>query len=308
MRGFGLCGAAGIALLIGLGAPAAQALPVTFAYSGAEVTWTVPTTGLYDIVAFGAQGGGFNSVLPGGLGAEIGGDVALTAGTTLTILVGGKGGTGAEPGGGGGSFVVDGVTPIIIAGGGGGGSFRNTPVGVGLTGTGGGSTNGTGTPNGGVGGQNGGGGAAGLGTDGGGGGGFSGDGTANFSTTHGGKSFLNGGAGGVDSNPNFGPGGFGGGGTGGAGFVSGGGGGYSGGGAGRGGGGGGSYIDLAPGGIYGDAYLATNAVLVAGENAGDGSVTITFLSATAAAVPEPASLAALASGLAALALLRRRQG
>ena len=67
----------------------------------------------------------------------------------------------------------------------------------------------------------------------------------------------------------------------GAGGFGSGGGGYSGGGAGRAGGGGGSYIDLAPGGLYGDAYLATNAVLVAGENAGDGTVTITFLSATA---------------------------
>jgi hypothetical protein len=45
--------------------------------------------------------------MPGGLGAEAGGDVFLTAGTTLTFLVGGK---PPEGGGGGGSFVFGATT------------------------------------------------------------------------------------------------------------------------------------------------------------------------------------------------------
>jgi hypothetical protein len=83
------------------------------------VSFIAPTTGIYDITAFGAEGGGVD----GGLGAEIGGDVTLTMGTTLTILVGGAGGAGsAGGGGGGGSFVVASVSaPLVIAGGGGGG-------------------------------------------------------------------------------------------------------------------------------------------------------------------------------------------
>src|SRR5271165_4922085 len=78
-----------------------------FYYTGAEQTQTflAPTTGVYDITAYGAEGGG----IYGGLGAEIGGAVTLSAGTTLTILVGGG---GADGGG-------------ILGGGGGGGSVGN---------------------------------------------------------------------------------------------------------------------------------------------------------------------------------------
>ena len=73
----------------------------------------MPTTGSYQILAFGAQGGN----AAGGLGAEIGGDFTLTAGESLQIAVGGIGG-----GGGGGSFVISpGNAPLVIAGGGGGG-------------------------------------------------------------------------------------------------------------------------------------------------------------------------------------------
>ena len=83
----------------------------TFNETGGIVTYTVPTTGIYDIVAYGAQGGGG----AGGLGAEIGGDVSLTAGEVLTIAVGGQGGTyNRGYSGGGGSFVVGlGSTPQI---------------------------------------------------------------------------------------------------------------------------------------------------------------------------------------------------
>ena len=97
---------------------AAQAAPFDFTYTGSSIIWTVPVTGTYQIVAFGAQGASivFNSITsPGGLGAEIGGDLGLTAGEVLQIAVGGAGS------GGGGSFVVaPSNMPLVIAGGGGG--------------------------------------------------------------------------------------------------------------------------------------------------------------------------------------------
>src|SRR4051794_38310898 len=88
-----------------------QAAPVVFDYTGSLVTFTVPTSGLYQILAFGAQGG--DLFFPGGLGAEIGGDFSLIAGEILLVAVGGRGNNGA---GGGGSFVVGpGNVPLIIA-------------------------------------------------------------------------------------------------------------------------------------------------------------------------------------------------
>src|SRR5258708_6462364 len=126
----------GGATLLALAAsePAARATLFDFSYSGSLVTFTVPTTDTYQVLAFGAQGGSgtFCGVTcfigAGGRGAEIGGDFSLTAGEILQIAVGGAGmsagtffGRGGG-GGGGGSFVVGpGNTPLIIAGGGGGG-------------------------------------------------------------------------------------------------------------------------------------------------------------------------------------------
>ena len=52
----------------------ALAAPVTFSYTGALQTFTVGTTGTYQIIAYGAQGGGSN-VSSGGLGAEAAGQV-----------------------------------------------------------------------------------------------------------------------------------------------------------------------------------------------------------------------------------------
>ncbi|HEY1454345.1 MAG TPA: hypothetical protein VGF57_12865, partial [Roseiarcus sp.] len=49
-----LAGVSALAILLGAG----QARPEIFDFTGAEVTWTVPVTGLYDITAFGAHGGG----------------------------------------------------------------------------------------------------------------------------------------------------------------------------------------------------------------------------------------------------------
>ena len=64
--------------------------PVTFNYDGKIDTYTAPTAGLYDIVAFSA-GGGNGSDSNGGMGAEVGGDFTLTAGENLSIVVGGAG-------------------------------------------------------------------------------------------------------------------------------------------------------------------------------------------------------------------------
>jgi hypothetical protein len=121
----------GGATLLALAAsePAARATLFDFTYSGSLVTFTVPTTDTYQILAVGAQGGssgpfvGGGEIGVGGRGAEIGGDFSLTAGEILQIAVGGSGGGAVGGGGGGGgSFVVGpGNTPLIIGGGGGDG-------------------------------------------------------------------------------------------------------------------------------------------------------------------------------------------
>jgi hypothetical protein len=108
----------------------AAARAETFEFSGAVVTYTIPMTGVYHIVAAGAQGGTSNSGTPGGLGALMSGDVFLTAGTALDIVVGGSplplladsGLSDGGGGGGGGSFVFKPFAfyPLIVTGGGGG--------------------------------------------------------------------------------------------------------------------------------------------------------------------------------------------
>jgi hypothetical protein len=291
-----------LALVIQFGVLAGSAQASQYLFTGSETTVTL-NPGLYNITAYGAQGGGgsapafgFNN---GGLGAEMEGQFSFSAPTTLTLLVGGSGislvnGYGGG-GGGGGSFVVTGSNPLVIAGGGGGGLGGG---GSGLTGTSGGTG---GDYNGGI--FNGGGGSGGnggysgtyagygLGVSGGGGGGyFSGGGS-------GGSSFLTGGAGGVGNNSgNGGRGGYGGGGGGGF-YGGGGGGGYSGGGGGgnNGGGGGGSIID-------------SSAIMVLAEVSGvaspngspNGEIIIT-------AVPEPTSLALAAISVLPLLLFRRQR-
>src|SRR5690348_9929972 len=153
---------------VGLSEPATYAEPIIFDYTGTLVTFTVPETGIYQILAFGAQGGdlstsdgSFSSI--GGRGAQIRGDFNLTSGAVLQIAVGGAGmpstSFGAGGGGGGGSFVIGhGSTPLVIAGGGGGAGVVTRPV---VAGTGGGGL--TGPDGGGFGGGNGGNGGAGGG-------------------------------------------------------------------------------------------------------------------------------------------------
>jgi hypothetical protein len=251
-----------------------------FGYAGAIIqTFTVQTTGVYDITAFGAQGG--NASLgnrTGGLGAEMGGDFTLPAGAVIDVVAGGMGGGAlySGSGGGGGSFVFvppnpalgQSYLPLVIAGGGGG----VTPASVngggpGLTGFSGG--NGAGySASGGMGGFAGTGGQGSASAAGGGGGGFSGGGSGGFLTpgANGGK-YGSGFAGGdynTSANEGRGTGGFGGGG--GGGYGGGGGGGF-------GGGGGGAPYSAGFGGGGGSLDLGTPVVAVAGENAGAGSVT-----------------------------------
>jgi hypothetical protein len=247
---------------------AAHAQRFNFTYTGKLVTFTVPETGSYQILAFGAQGGPSAGASAGGRGAEIGGNFSLTAGEVLEIAVGGA----AAPdtlGGGGGSFVVGpGNTPLIIAGGGGGGAvsiFGPTRGQGGLTGPNGGGQFG------GIGGN--GGRAVGEGFTGAGGGGF-------FSAGANSMPF-----------PGTGPGAVGGGafpglagGERGGGFGGGGGGGYSGG-----GGGDVSPAGGVPGGGGGSFDAGTDQILVADLQTGDGAVAITKVAPVFAGTPGKAN-------------------
>ncbi len=272
---------------------AAKAVPFDFTYSGSLINFTIPTTDTYQILAFGAQGGGTagtqGSPGSGGLGAEIGGDFSLTAGEVLQIAVGGAGimpGSGTASGGGGGSFVVGpGNTPLVIAGGGGGSGYffgidgippSDIPGEGGLTGPNGGGGNG------GTGGNGGSNGTAG------GGGGFLSAGGNGFGASGGGA--FPGLAGGEPG------GGFGGGG---GEFGGGGGGGYSGG-----GGGVCAHVTCNQGGGGGSFDGGTDQILVADFQTGNGEVVITEVSA---AIPEPASIALLGGALLSFAAVRRRR-
>ena len=294
-----LAGVSALAML----ACVAEADAETFLFTGGEQSFPVLVSGEYALDVFGASGGNAT----GGRGAEVSGDIFLTAGETLTLFVGGRGQNGHNPlggGGGGGAFVFLGTSVLAVAGGGGGGTpgFDGGP---GQAGTAGGMGGGASGGAGGASGSGGGGGTnfdihSGFGFNGGGGAGvasgaagYGGDGVGLGSGS--GAKFPNGGAGYtglVD-------GGFGGGGGGGAG--GGGGGGFSGGGGGDGfsgfgGGGGGSYL----------ASLFTNQALTAGVNLGDGSIDIELLKA----VPEPSTWAMMLAGftgLGWLAHMRRRK-
>ena len=112
--------------LLGVAAlsPAASATPIDFTFTGTVVTFTVPTTDIYQILVPGAQGGTvtfLGTVGGGGSGAEVGGDFSPTAGERLQIADGGMGSAVGSTSSGGGSFVIGpDDTPLLIAGGGGG--------------------------------------------------------------------------------------------------------------------------------------------------------------------------------------------
>jgi Immunoglobulin domain len=223
---------AAVTLLFGVLACSAQT--GAYLFTGSETNITLEP-GSYNIIAYGAQGGGsgYNS---GGLGAEMESQFIFTNSTTLTLLVGGAGGSsdaGGGGGGGGGSLVVNGTTPLVVAGGGAGCGAGGGPGASGVT-----QINGSGG-----GGSAGGGGNSTYG--GGGGGGFSGSGGQNLYGGSGGGSFLSGGAGGSSYLYDGSSGGYGGGGGGSLGGGGGGGdgGGYNGINTSYSGGGGGSIID-----------------------------------------------------------------
>ncbi len=99
----------------------------SYGYTGGVQTFTVQTTGTYDITGYGAQGGSFAGAV-GGKGAEVGGYFHLTAGERIEIVVGGAGEDGGGAGGGGGSFVLASTDTgasyhLVLAAGGGGGAF-----------------------------------------------------------------------------------------------------------------------------------------------------------------------------------------
>ncbi|MGE5041619.1 MAG: InlB B-repeat-containing protein [Candidatus Levyibacteriota bacterium] len=277
--------------------------PVTFNASstgktGTIQTYSVPSTGTYQIEAYGAQGGNSQAGTVGGLGAYTKGTVSLNAGDTLQILVGQQGGGDCDPGngngGGGGSFVAKGTTPasstpLVVAGGGGGGystsysggCTHTASDGVGQSGNNGATISCYSTASGG---SSGNGGATAGGLQGAAGGGFYSNGSnggTQCQTAIGGASFTNGGAGGTGNTSCYCGTGYGGFGGGGAGMLggAGGGGGYSGGAAAGNwtglstsystyGGGGGSYI------VAG----ATSPSITAGMQSGSGKVIITPLS------------------------------
>ncbi|NCU92477.1 MAG: hypothetical protein EBV44_11155, partial [Synechococcaceae bacterium WB7_1B_046] len=233
--------------------------------------WIVPQTGLYRILANGAQGGG-----NGGLGARMQGDFNLTQGQKLFIVVGQQG-LGAQDGnacgGGGGSFVATGnatyttSTAVIVAGGGGGASPQQGNPGLTTTNGGQGENCQPGGTNG-----NGGADASACGSGTGGAGGFFTDGASGGSWgSQRGYGFISGAALGGISQSGARDGGFGcGGGTHSNNTGGGPGGGYSGGsapqhGSNFEGGGGGSYNNGA------------NPVNTQGVQAGNGTVTITPL-------------------------------
>jgi hypothetical protein len=307
------------ALLFAIMLAGSSAEATTISYSGVVVDYTVPTTELYDITTAGAEGGPGDTAA-GGLGAVIGGDVILTSGTVLQIVVGGEGSTGDFDGlwgggGGGGSFVyiLGGLQPLIVAGGGGGAGYfgLGVPGGSGQTSTAGQAGFGPGGGTGGTAGSGGGGGTGDGGNfNGGGGGGWSGNGGNGLGTAPG-TGTGSAGDGGIGA-PTFAAGQ--GGGFGGqfanGGFGGGGGGGWQGGAGGGGysGGGGGDGIDFAGGG--GGSYISasfTDTTLLAGTNVGNGYVTI-----ASAVVPEPATLSlfglCLAGiGFASIGFARRRK-
>jgi hypothetical protein len=129
---------------------AAQA--VTFNFTGRIDNFTVPTTGIYRITAFGAQGGsiGTDTLSTGGLGSKTAANFKLVANDSVNIFVGGSGSSGSGSGGsggGGGSFALtqNPFTPLLAAGGGGGAGSGSGFGGGGGTGQGSVGRDGTGS-------------------------------------------------------------------------------------------------------------------------------------------------------------------
>ncbi|MFZ0596234.1 MAG: HYR domain-containing protein [Flavobacterium sp.] len=254
--------------------------------------WKVPKTGKYSIQALGASGGNAPaSNFIGGNGANISGEVDLTAGEIIKIVVGQQGQATSDnygAGGGGGSFVTTFTnTAIVVAGGGGGAGLEDdASKEASITTT---ANNGENGGNGGTA-LNGGNVGSGNYIAGAGGGGFNTNGSDGLERpSKGGISFLNGAVGGLNQDGSNG-GGFGGGGGGADNCgYGGGGGGYAGGGpAGYDGGCGGN------GGGAGSFNSGANQNNTGGSNSGMGKVVITLLSAPI--VPSQTDVTGLTSG------------
>jgi hypothetical protein len=282
-------GAIAVSAVSVLSAPT-DASAATFNYTGSIETYTIETTGIYTINAFGAQGGSSDGNV-GRLGGQLGGDITLDQGTILSILVGQRGfdgsngtdgGSNGGGGGGGGTFVatiLNGTPTILISAGGGfGGGYGGNSGGNGGNGGNGGyggfgfggfgSGSGGNGGNGGFGGGYGGNGGFGgdFGGNGGNGGfGFGVDGNNNIIAVGGGSGGF-GGSGGTDGNGDFilNRGGFGGSGDSGIGY--------------------GGYGGSGGGGIYNQNI--SNVGSNYGVRAGNGSLSIT-LASVPTSVPEP---------------------
>jgi hypothetical protein len=121
-----LAGVSALAML----ACAAEADAETFMFTGGLQSFPVLVSGEYSLDVVGASGGNAgigsgNGGGVGGLGAEVSGDISLTAGETLTLFVGGRGQNGnPAAGGGGGGFVFLGASVLaVVAAGAGGGRY-----------------------------------------------------------------------------------------------------------------------------------------------------------------------------------------
>ena len=130
----------------------ASSCTVTFATAGLGQTWTVPNGAAAEtITLYGAAGGlGFDAIAggigsAGGDGATVGGTLSLSAGTTVIVDVGGRGGSAAygskiggingggsstSSGGGGGATDIkvggDGLSDRVLVAAGGGGAGADT--------------------------------------------------------------------------------------------------------------------------------------------------------------------------------------
>jgi hypothetical protein len=239
----------------------------TFDATGSIETFTVPAcVERLSLSVAGAQGGAAGAA-PGGLGAQVTGELTVSPAETFSLLVGAQGVAALDADqqsggtGGGGSFVVDAAgNPVMVAGGGGGATSQSgfvLPGGPGLADSAGGSGMGDANMPGGTEGS------AGQSSNwtgyhgGTGGGGFSGSAAA--STGNGDYGAPNGGGGA-------------------AGFTGGGGGGYSGGGAGHCAFTGGFPPDIlmGSGGGGGSFNAAETATASEGVQAGNGQITITW--------------------------------
>lgn len=128
--------------------------PFSFAYTGANQSFTVPTgvTSL-SVRVWGAAGGGGNGpTVVGGAGGFVTGTLAVTSGQVLTVVVGQGGAQVATPSkaGAGGGYsgvflgAVSQANALVIAGGGGGGGFFTDGQGGSSGGNGGGDFGGDG--------------------------------------------------------------------------------------------------------------------------------------------------------------------